>query len=84
MRIVTSEGRFLLGQPLELVAQLTAVVRTGAQVPAGALTREDMLLQLECDRVGRYSSEIGPLFAEYAAVKLLESLEEDGLLLIHR
>lgn len=84
MRIVTSEGRFIQGQPLELVAQLTAAVRTEARVAVGAQSRESMLLQLECDRVGRYSAEIGPLFAEFAAIKLLESLEEDGLLLIHR
>jgi hypothetical protein len=84
MRIVTDEGRFLQGQPLELVALLTAQVRVGSGSRVATESRAGMLLQLECDRVGRYYSEIGPQFADFAASRLLESLEEEGMILIQR
>lgn len=84
MRIITDEGRYLQGQPLELVAQLTAQVRVGRGARVATESRASMLLQLECDRVGRYCTEIGPQFADFAASRLLESLEEEGMILIQR
>lgn len=84
MRIVTGEGVFLQGEAVDLVARLNAFVHVGEHALVGARSREGMLLQLECERVYRYLGEIGPQFAEFAALRLLESLEEEGLLLIQR
>jgi hypothetical protein len=84
MRIVTGEGIYLQGSPLTLVARLNAFVHVGNQALVAANSREGMLLQLESERVSRYCAEIGPQFAEFAATRLLESLEEEGILLIQR
>jgi hypothetical protein len=83
MRLLTDDGTFLCGEPLELVAQLGAhtqvLVCTGKEG-----RRESMLMQLECDRIARYQHEVGPHFARFAADRLLDALEEEGLVLILR
>jgi hypothetical protein len=84
MCILTDEGLFLKGHPIDLVARLGALTRVGAGSRAGVGDRESMLMQLECARIGGYQTEIGPHFAEFAASRLLESLEEEGLILIQR
>jgi hypothetical protein len=81
MRLITDDGCFLTGDPVDLVAQLGA--RTRALV--GRAVREEratMLLQMECDRVVRYVDEVGSAFATYAADCLLADLEVKGLLMI--
>lgn len=83
MCIVTDEGLFLSGPPMEIVARLGALTRVGAG-RSGQGDRESILMQLECERIGCYQAQIGPQFAEFAACRLLDSLEEEGLILIQR
>lgn len=83
MRLVTDDGVFLAGEPVDLVAQLGARTRVLVGSVAGS-DRTTLLLQLECDRIARYHDEVGPQFAAFAATRLLEALEEEGLLLISR
>ncbi|WP_395138939.1 hypothetical protein [Armatimonas sp.] len=83
MRLVTDDGIFLTGDPVDLVAQLGARTRVLVGVATGG-ERASMLMQLECDRIVRYQFEIGSLFATFAAGRLLEDLEDEGLILICR
>ena len=80
MCIVTEEGIFIKGEPMDIVARLGALARVGGTRPG----RGSMLVQLECERIGCYQSQIGPQFAEFAAARLLENLEDEGLILIQR
>ncbi len=82
MCIVTEDGIFLKGEPIELVARLGALTHVGALVGRG--DRESNLVQAECQRIGGYQVEIGPQFATFAAERLLENFEEEGLILIQR
>jgi hypothetical protein len=83
MRIVTDEGLFLSGPPIEIVARLGALTRVGGGRSVQG-DRESLLIQLECERIGCYQTQIGSQFAEFAASRLLESLDEEGLILIQR
>ncbi len=83
MCIVTDDGIFLSGSPMDLVAKLGALTRVGAG-RASLGDRGSVLMQLECNRIGTYHTQIGPRFAEFAASRLLENLEEEGLILIQR
>ena len=78
IRLLTEDGAFLTGDSLELVAQLGARTRVLAgQCPCG-------LMQAECDRILRYQHDVGSQFARFAALRLLDSLEEEGFVLIQR
>ena len=83
MRVVTEDGIFLTGDPVDLVAQLGARTRVLVGAVVGG-ERASMLMQLECDRIARYQYEIGPQFATFAAGRLLEDLEDEGLVLVCR
>ena len=79
MTVLTTEGRYIVGSPTEIVARIEERVAVGASL-RGA--HDEELILGECRRVARYRRSIGPALADLAACNLLKGLAEDGHLLL--